>query len=404
MSALFTKAAKVKTTTKLWVIGIALLIMVNVPFTDNHSQSAPVPASQPHPTSTSPPIAPPTEAPKPRSLKTTENPQHHTIESSSSSSVAGYYTGTVHNQTAGLSADFTIQLQDAGGTLSGVMTVKPPLYGSGALKGKRDGQNLSFAVRSDIGTISFTGVDKGEQIAGTYTVQHPSGGLEVGSFKLAKGSATNRPGQAETAAGADTPVQPSNVIPPERVPVPAESPATITQPVPHSDSKNYASCMGGISYSCNKALLTVDEAANVHASDLRRNYASCMNGLSYSCNKGLLTPDETAKVNASDLRRNYASCMNGLSYACNKGLLTPEERTSVEASDLRRNYASCLNGLSYACNKNLLTPDELSKVQANDLRRNYSACMNNLSYACNRSLLTSDQLLEVQARDRSRQK
>jgi len=404
MSDLFTKAANVKTTTKLWVIGGALLIMVNVPFVDNHFQSAPVPASPPHPTSSTIPVELPTPTSKTGSLKATDNPAHRTVQPISSSSVAGDYAGTVHNQTAGLSADLALQLHDTGGTLSGDMTVEPPLYGSGTLKGTRDGQNLRFIVMSDIGIISFTGVDKGEQITGVYTVQHPSGGPEVGSFTLAKGSASHRAAQAEKTVGGDTPLQPSGVIPPARAAVAAKSPATITGPIPNSDPKNYASCMNGISYSCNKALLTPDEAANVHASDLRRNYASCMNGLSFSCNRGLLTQDETAKVHVSDLRRNYASCMNGLSYACDKGLLTPEERNTVKASDLQRNYASCLNGLSYACNRNLLTPDELSKVEASDLRRNYAACMNNLSYACNRGILTSDQLLEIQARDRSRQK
>ena len=38
MSDLYTKAAKVKTTTKLLIIAVALLVMVNIPYVDNHYQ------------------------------------------------------------------------------------------------------------------------------------------------------------------------------------------------------------------------------------------------------------------------------------------------------------------------------------------------------------------------------
>jgi hypothetical protein len=51
MSDLFTKAANIKTSTKLWVIGIALLIMVNLSGSENPSPSAPVSAPSAHSTS-----------------------------------------------------------------------------------------------------------------------------------------------------------------------------------------------------------------------------------------------------------------------------------------------------------------------------------------------------------------
>jgi hypothetical protein len=399
MSDLFTKAANVKTSTKLWVIGIALLIMVNLPGSDNPSPSAPVSAPSTHSTSTAPLTTPMVAVPDRRPVASTVDPSHRSTQPPTSSAVAGHYAGTVHNQTAALSADFAIELHDSHGALSGSMAVKPPLYGSGALTGTVDNKGVTFTVMSDIGTLVFTGVHDGEQITGTYTVQHPAGGQEAGSFKLAKESAIRAVLPTEATSHAETAVEYTNMSPPEKAPVVAEPPKVIPQPA-HSDPKNYSACMNGLSYACNRSLLTSDEAANVQANDLRRNYSSCMNDLSYACNKILLTSDEAVKVKASDLRRNYSSCMNGLSYACNKTLLTPEEATTVAASDLRRNYSSCMNGLAYACNKNLLKPDQLSAVQASDLRRNYSACMNGLAYACNRSLLTSDQLLEVETKGR----
>jgi hypothetical protein len=404
MSDLFTKAANVKTSTKLWVIGIALLIMVNLPGSDTPSPSAPVSTPSSHSTSNAPLTTPMVVAPARRPVASTVDPSYRNTRPSTSSAVAGHYAGTVHNQTAALSADFAIELHDSHGALSGSIAVKPPLYGSGALTGTVDNNRLTFTVISDIGTIVFTGVHDGEQITGTYTVQHPAGGQEAGSFSLSKEGAIRAVLPPEVMFHAETAVESTNMSPPEKAPVVAEPPKVTPQPPAHSDPKNYSACMNGLSYACKRSLLTSDEAANVQANDLRRNYSSCMNGLSYACNKNLLTSDEAVKVKASDLRRNYSSCMNGLSYACNKALLSAEEATTVTASDLRRNYSSCMNGLTYACNKNLLTPEQLPTVQASDLRRNYSACMNNLSYACNRGLLTRDQLFEVETREQSRRK
>lgn len=399
MSDLFTKAASVKTSTKLGVIGIALLIMVNLPGSDNPSPSASVSAPSSHSTGTAPLTTPMVAVHDRGPVASTVDPSHRSTQPPTSSSVAGHYAGSVRNRTAAKSADFAIELHDSHGALSGSMAVKPPLYGSGALTGTVDNKRLTFTVMSDIGTLVFTGVHEGERITGTYTVQHSAGGKEAGSFKLSKESAIRAALPTEATSHAET-AESTNMSPPEKTPIVAVPPKVIPQPPAHSDPKNYSSCMSGLSYACNKSLLTSDESANVQANDLRRNFSSCMNGLSYACNKNLLTSDEAAKVKASDLRRNYSSCMNGLSYACDKTLLTPEEATTVATSDLRRNYSSCMNGLAYACNKNLLTPDQLSTVQASDLRRNYSACMNGLSYACNRSLLTTDQLLEVETKGR----
>jgi hypothetical protein len=107
------------------------------------------------------------------------------------------------------------------------MSVKPPLYGSGALEGTADSRSLTFTVTSDIGTLVFTGVHEGEQITGTYTVQHPTGGLETGSFKLSKESTSNPVLPTETMHRAHTPVGSTNISPPEKAPEVEESPKVV---------------------------------------------------------------------------------------------------------------------------------------------------------------------------------
>ncbi|KAA6457539.1 hypothetical protein DYQ86_22170 [Acidobacteria bacterium AB60] len=411
MTDLFTKAANVKTTTKAWIIAIALLILVNVPFVDDHhyqpsSVAAPISSAPVAMQASSPVVA----SSRPRDLKAPVSSAQSGVPPASLSSVAGDYAGSVYNETAAVSANFAIKLQETGDTLSGSMTVKPPLYGSGSLEGSISGPNVAFTVTSSIGKITFVGVRSQQRIAGTYTVAQPGGGIEKGTFTLDRTSEMNRP-PSGTFQGSPAPTTlPAIATPDVQVPksIPPPVTETVTMPptrrvVEHSDPKNYSSCLNGFSYACNKTLLTPEEAANVEASDLRRNYSSCMNGFSYACNKNLLTADEAATVKASDLRRNYSSCMNGFSYACNKALLTPEEAVAVGTSDLRRNYSSCMNGFSYACNKRLLTPEELSRVQESDLRRNYASCMSGFSYACNKALLTPEELLQVQAKDKQRQ-
>ena len=72
MFDLYTKAAKVKTTTKLWVIAIALLIMVNIPYVDNHYQPSPVAAPTYSPPVVVPPTSPIVVVPKTLFLKGTD--------------------------------------------------------------------------------------------------------------------------------------------------------------------------------------------------------------------------------------------------------------------------------------------------------------------------------------------
>ena len=99
--------------------------------------------------------------------------------------ISGTFTGVVQNQSAHLSAVFGIQVQQTAGTLTGCMTVKPPLAGSGTLAGSVEGNSVSFTVTSAVGRITFTGHSSPQgTISGTYIVQHPSASQEYGLFIL----------------------------------------------------------------------------------------------------------------------------------------------------------------------------------------------------------------------------
>ncbi len=397
MSDLFTKAAKVKTTSKLWVIGIVLLIMVNIPYVDSHYQPTPiaVPIHSPSvPVQTS---RPPVGTAKTRSLKA-YTPVQPNPQSSSLSSVAGSYTGSVHNETAALSADFAIKVYDSGGNLSGFMSVRPPLYGSGPLEGSVNGSSVTFAVTSPIGTITFLGTRSENKITGTYTVEHTAGLKGSGTFVLRSGPSV------DTAApllnkleSAPVPASSQPLKPLSAVSAGVDTQPSIPGAVDHSDPKNLSYCLNGY-VPCNRGLLTPEESAQVAASDRRRNLSYCLNGY-VPCNRSLLTPEESAQVAASDRRRNLSYCLNGY-VPCNRSLLTPEESAQVAASDRRRNLSYCLNGY-VPCNRSLLTPEESAQVAMSERRRNLSYCL--IGYAsCNPNLLTPGELAEVQARYRQR--
>jgi hypothetical protein len=107
------------------------------------------------------------------------------LKTSEAGSLAGHFGGTVRNQTAGLSADFGIVIEDKGGVLSGCMAVKPPLFGSGPLSCVVYGPDVSFTVVSSIGEIAFGGRNENDGIQGTYAVRHPNGTAnEEGTFVL----------------------------------------------------------------------------------------------------------------------------------------------------------------------------------------------------------------------------
>jgi hypothetical protein len=96
------------------------------------------------------------------------------------------FGGIVHNQESNTSAEFGIIFQETGGVLSGCMGVKQPLFGSGPLSGHASDSEMSFAVTSAIGKITFVGGRTSDVISGTYKVEYGDRPTELGTFTLDK--------------------------------------------------------------------------------------------------------------------------------------------------------------------------------------------------------------------------
>lgn len=102
-------------------------------------------------------------------------------------SVSGTYSGTVHNQTVNLSSTFKAVIhQTKAGLLLGCMEVKPPLYGSGPLRGSIVGSHVNFVVTD----ITFEGEASKAGITGSYVVTRQAGN-QSGNFRLTKQNLTN---------------------------------------------------------------------------------------------------------------------------------------------------------------------------------------------------------------------
>ena len=90
--------------------------------------------------------------------------------------LAGTYSGSVLNLTAGVLADFKIIINESSGAVYGCIAVKPPLVGSGHLRGTTHGLEFSFVVVSDSARLSFDGKRDANNLVGTYSVSLPKGG------------------------------------------------------------------------------------------------------------------------------------------------------------------------------------------------------------------------------------
>jgi hypothetical protein len=95
-------------------------------------------------------------------------------------SLSSAYVGTVHNQTANLSSPFTVVIhQEKTGLLDGCVEVKPPLFGSGILRGSIRGSHVNFVVAD----ITFQGDASKTGITGSYVVTRQDGN-QLGDFRL----------------------------------------------------------------------------------------------------------------------------------------------------------------------------------------------------------------------------
>jgi S1-C subfamily serine protease len=113
-----------------------------------------------------------------------KGPPSATSSQASIAALTGQYGGIVHNQTASLSAEFWIVINDVGGVLNGCMGVRQPLFGSGPLRGIVKDSGVGFVVTSAIGTITFIGEKEDTDINGTYTVEHAGSPDQKGTFTL----------------------------------------------------------------------------------------------------------------------------------------------------------------------------------------------------------------------------
>ena len=107
--------------------------------------------------------------------------------------ITGTYYGTVHNSSVSVTAAFSIAIQREGETVQGCMIVRPPLYGSGPLRGSIDRDSIRFNVTSPLFHIRFDGTTEDTGISGTYVVTWPQ--LQNGHFELERTSA-DAPGAA----------------------------------------------------------------------------------------------------------------------------------------------------------------------------------------------------------------
>ena len=127
---------------------------------------------------------------------TTSNADVNSIQDhkSADSSLTGQFSGIVHNQSVGISAEFAILVSDSEGNLTGCMGVQQPLFGSGPLEGFVSDSDVTFIVTSAIGKIAFQGKRRSAAINGSYTVEHPDGTEQKGTFTLQR---TSRQGLGE---------------------------------------------------------------------------------------------------------------------------------------------------------------------------------------------------------------
>jgi S1-C subfamily serine protease len=127
------------------------------------------------------------------------NPPQVAAQESPTSSATGQFGGIVHNETANLSAEFGIVINDLGGVISGCMGVQQPLFGSGPLTGVANDSRIFFIVSSAVGKITVVGQRHDAEINGTYTVERRGSPDQKGNFTLHRVKAEGLPAGFNTA-------------------------------------------------------------------------------------------------------------------------------------------------------------------------------------------------------------
>ncbi len=112
--------------------------------------------------------------------------------------LASSYNGTIHNTTYGLTANLALTgiTESSLGIISGVMTVEPPLYGSGPFTGTVSGSSISIAVESTTPNLC-----PGECRSGVFTGTLGPQGILNGSYIVYKASDVPENGTWEARPG-----------------------------------------------------------------------------------------------------------------------------------------------------------------------------------------------------------
>jgi hypothetical protein len=142
------------------------------------------------------------------------------------------YKGTVFNQTHAIGSDITAQFNQANCVFSGLVTVSPPLIGSGILEGQLDGNRINFVIPGKTNDAGIDLVFDGEVtrggLSGTYIV--PIKG-EKGTWALLVSpevippTATSKPASTPTAAPTPAPTAAPTATP-RPPPTPTPTPLT----------------------------------------------------------------------------------------------------------------------------------------------------------------------------------
>ena len=98
---------------------------------------------------------------------------------------SGVYSGVVRNIASGIAVHFGVSIREENGTIAGCMLVRPPLYGSGAIRGAVRGTEVSFDDVGPTFILRFRGELQGGEWKGTYAI---APNTEDGVFDLRRRS------------------------------------------------------------------------------------------------------------------------------------------------------------------------------------------------------------------------
>jgi len=118
---------------------------------------------------------------------------------SAAKQLASSYSGTIHNATYDLTADLALTgiTESSQGIIGGVITIEPPLYGSGPFTGTVSGSSISIAVASTTPNLC-----PGECRSGVFTGTVGPQGVMNGTYIVYKASDVPENGTWEARPGA----------------------------------------------------------------------------------------------------------------------------------------------------------------------------------------------------------